>query len=249
MLNAFVVVLREGFEAFLIVAVTIAYIKKMEQRWLLPAVYWGIAFSVAASGCLGWALLQGANQSLWEGVIGIVASILVTSLIFHMWWHGPKMKSNMESKLNKISSWNSKAAILAGVFLFTLLMISREGMETALILIQIHEPNIVAGILLGILAAGGFSWMWARFGHRINLKIFFQVTGIFLLLFVGQILIYSLHELSEAGVLPNSQAFHLATEPFSPTGIYGKWFSAVTLAVCGGWLVWAWMKEAVSSKR
>ena len=65
---------------------------------------------------------------------------------------------------------------------------------------------------------------------------FFQVTSIFLLLFMVQIAIYSFHEFSEAGVLPNSQVLHEATEPFSPTGIYGSWFSAIAIgALRFGW--------------
>lgn len=246
MINAFILVLREGFEAFLIVAVILSYLKKISQNWLLPAVYWGIGLSVLASGVMGWLLFQGANEPLWEGVLGIVAAILVVTLIVHMWIHGPRMKSEMEAKLKNISSRSSRAMIFTGVFFFTLFMISREGMETALIMIQIQEPHILSGILLGILAAGVFSWLWVRFSYLINVKLFFQVTGIFLLLFIAQITIYSLHELSEAGLLPNSHKFHLATEAYSPTGIYGKWFSVVTLGACFLWMLWAWVKEKVS---
>jgi len=87
--------------------------------------------------------------------------------------------------------------------------------------------------------------LWVRCSHLINLKLFFQVTSIFLLLFLGQVFIYALHELSEAGVLPGSEAFHLATEPFSPDGLYGKWFSIITIAVCMGWLLVAWGRQRI----
>ena len=110
-------------------------------------------------------------------------------------------------------------------------------METALLLIQVHESGFVAGTLLGISAAAALSWAWAHFGHRINLKRFFQVTSIFLLLFVAQIAIYTFHEFTETGLIRNMERLHEATEPFSPVGIYGKWFSLLLIGLCMVWLV------------
>jgi high-affinity iron transporter len=72
---------------------------------------------------------------------------------------------------------------------------------------------------------------------------FFEVTGIFLLLFMLQVGIYSFHEFSEAGLLPNSDALHAATEKFSPDGLYGKWFSLVMISVCALWLIGGWLKD------
>ena len=84
------------------------------------------------------------------------------------------------------------------------------------------------------------SWAWAHFGHRINIRRFFQVTGIFLLLFTAQILFYSIHEFSEAEMLGRwSEAIHNATEPFSPVGVYGKWFSVLMVGLCALWLLGA----------
>ena len=84
MLQAFIIVLREGFEAFLIVAIIFAYLRKSGRMWLAPAVYSAIAASVAASIALGYALKTGVNQSLWEGVLGVVAIVLVlTTVVGH----------------------------------------------------------------------------------------------------------------------------------------------------------------------
>jgi high-affinity iron transporter len=116
-------------------------------------------------------------------------------------------------------------------------------METVLMLFQIHDPKMVTGIGLGVLGATAISWAWVRGGHLINVKRFFQVTAIFLLLFMVQIGIYSFHEFSEAGVLPNSPVLHEATEPLSPTGIYGKWFSAIAISACGVWLIGAYVND------
>jgi high-affinity iron transporter len=132
-----------------------------------------------------------------------------------------------------------------GVFIFTFLMITREGMETALLLMQVKDPNLINGALLGLGAAVVFAIGWAKFGHLLNVKRFFQVTSIFLLLFMVQVAIYSFHEFTEAGLLPNSEALHVATEKFSPDGLYGKWFSPIMIGICALWLVGAWVLDRV----
>src|SRR5438552_3016574 len=242
MIPALIIVFREGFEAFLSVAIILAYLRKTGRDWLRPAVYWGIAASVVASFALGWELMR-VNQSLWEGVLGLVAAVLVASFVVHVWRTAPKMKGDMERRLNVYSSPASRFLAMAGVFLFTVLMVTREGMETALMLIQVKNTRFILGSLLGILCAALMSWAWAHYGHRINLKRFFQVTGMFLLLFTAQIVFYAIHELSEAEVLPNSAAIHTATEPFSPVGIYGKWFSVLMVGFCAAWLLAVSMKD------
>ena len=240
MLQAFVIVLREGFESFLIVSVIVSYLQKLQYRRLLPAVYWGIATALAASVGFGVLLSQRGYDPLWEGILGLVAVGFVTSLVIQMWRHGRYLKQETEQKLSALSSRPSPRWAIAGVFAFTVLMITREGIETALLLLQVRDPAFLAGAGLGLLSTALLAVLWARCGHLIHLKLFFQVTSIFLLLFLGQVLLYAFHELSEAGVLPASEAFHAATEPFSPDGRYGKWFGVITVAICMGWLLFAW---------
>ncbi len=269
MLNSFIIVLREGFESFLLVAVILTYLRKSGQKWLSPAVYVAIALGLAASAGLGYLLVSGVEQSrleqifgerfgayagqflgneaLREGVLGLVAMVMVGTLVIHMWRTGPKLRERMHNRLGEMSSRTSRWAALAGVFLFTFLMITREGMETALMLMQVRNSQLVTGALLGLGAAVLFAWGWARFGHLINVKRFFQVTGIFLLLFMLQVGIYSFHEFSEAGLLPNSDMLHAATEKFSPDGLYGKWFSLMMIAVCAVWLFIGWLKDRLKS--
>jgi len=250
MLQSFIIILREGFESFLLVAVILAYLRKSGQRFLCPAVYVAIAFSLVASMGLGYVLMQGVNQSLWEGVLGVVAIVMVASLVIHMWRTAPKLKEKMHQRLGEASTDKSRLAAFAGVFLFTALMITREGMETALMLIQVrNNSRMIAGGLLGLAAAAILAGCWARFGHLINVKRFFQVTGIFLLLFMVQVGIYSFHEFSEAGVLPNSDFLHDATEKFSPDGLYGKWFSLVMISICALWLLSAWVIDRLKTPR
>ena len=249
MWQAFIVVFREGFESFLIVGIILAYLRRIGQNNLVPAMYWGIGASVLGSAGLGYMLSRGVNESLWEGIFGVVTIVLVGSLVIHMWKAGPQIKRDMESKLSKISSGSSSRLAFAGVFLFTLVMITKEGMETVLMLFQIHDPKLVTGVALGVVGAAAISWAWVNFGHLINVKRFFQVTAIFLLLFMAQIAIYSFHEFSEAGVLPNSEVLHDATEPFSPTGLYGRWFSAIAVGACAIWLIGAGVNDSIKKNR
>jgi len=248
MIPALIIVFREGFEAFLTVAIILAYLRKTGRDWLRPSVYWGIAASVIASFALGWELMR-VNQSLWEGVLGLVAAVLVASFVVHVWRTAPRMKRDMETHLETASTHNSSILAMAAVFGFTLLMVTREGMETALMLIQVRNGRFVIGSLLGIGAAALMSWAWAHYGHRINVKRFFQVTGLFLLLFTLQIVFYAIHEFSEAGLLPNSEAIHNATEPFSPVGVYGKWFSVLMVGICAAWLITVSMKDHFERSR
>ncbi len=263
MLNSFIIVLREGFESFLLVAVILAYLRKSGQKWLSTPVYVAIAAALAASGALAYVLNNGvdestvtgmfgatvgsyvsqffANEALREAVLGAIAVVMVGTLVIHMWRTGPKVQQRMRERLTAVSAKSSHVAAVLGVFLFTFLMIVREGMETALLLMQVKDPNLINGALLGLAAAIAFAIGWVRFGHLINVRRFFQVTSIFLLLFMVQVAIYSFHEFSEAGVLPNSEFLHTATEKFSPDGLYGKWFSPIMIGICGLWLLGAWL--------
>jgi high-affinity iron transporter len=190
--SAFVITLREGLEAFLIVAISLAYLKKTGRHTLLPAVYWGIAASVVLSIGAGLLLAQANNQALWEGILAMAAAALVASLTVHMWRAGKRMKKEIEGRLESSSQKVGRAAF-AGVFAFTMLMITREGMETALLMnsliFQVGSVVILSGAVVGTLAAAFVAWLWSRYGHRVNLARFFQVTAVFLLIFVVQLLI------------------------------------------------------------
>ena len=263
MLNSFIIVMREGFESFLLVAVILAYLRKSGQKWLTSSVYTAIVLALSASAGLAYVLYHGldentatsmfgerfggyvnqffGNEALREAVLGTIAVVMVGTLVIHMWRTGPKIQQRMRERLTAMSSKSSRIAAVLGVFLFTFLMITREGMETALMLLQVRDSNLISGALLGLIAAIAFAWGWARFGHLINVRRFFQVTGIFLLLFMIQVAIYSFHEYAEAGLLPNSEVLHAATEKFSPDGLYGKWFSPIMIGFCALWLFGGWL--------
>ena len=239
MIQAFVITLREGLEAFLIVAISLAYLRKTGRQALVPAIHWAIGVSILLSIGAGLLLAKARNQALWEGILGIVAAFLVASLTVHMWRAGRHMKQDIEGRLAASAVKVGRGA-LWGVFVFTLLMITREGMETAMLmnalLFQVRAMSIAGGALAGTLVAAFIAFLWSRFGHRVNLSRFFQVTAVFMLVFVVQLLIYGFHELAEAHVLPNSEALHWATEPYGPDGVYGHYLTYLLVALPLGWL-------------
>ena len=239
MLQAFVITLREGLEAFLIIAISLAYLKKTGRRGLIPAVHWGIGVSIFVSIAAGVAFARASNQALWEGILAIVAAALVASLTVHMWRAGKRMKSQIEGRLEASSTKTGTAAFL-GVFGFTLLMITREGMETALLMnaliFQVKSAQIVGGAVAGTVVSACIAWLWSRYGHRVNLAKFFQATAVFLFVFVFQLLIYGFHELTEANVFAIDQWWHDVTEPYGPEGVYGQYLTYLLVALPIAWL-------------
>ena len=246
MLQAFVITLREGLEAFLIIAISLAYLRKRGLTELIPAVHWGIVCAIGLSIGASILFARAANQALWEGILAIAAAILVMSLIVHMWRVGKHLKSEIEGRLYEKSLRPGKKAML-GVFGFTLLMITREGMETALLLnalfFQMQSYSLLSGALAGLVCAGGVAWLWSHYGHRVNLVRFFQVTSIFLIVFVIQLLIYGFHELTEANIFPYSEPLHWATEPYGPDGRYGQYLTYMLIVLPISWLGYVIMRD------
>ncbi len=241
MIPAFVITLREGLEAFLIVAISVAYLKKTGRQSLVPAVQIGIGIAVASSVALGVWLMRGHNQALWEAVLAFIAAALVGSLVVYMWRAGKRMKREIEGRL-EASALRPGWAAFAGVLGFTVVMITREGMETALLMVtllfQVQQLQVIAGAIAGTIAAAFVAWLWSRYGHRVNLARFFQVTAVFLFVFVVQLVIYGFHELMEANVgIPNAQILHDLSEPYGPDGRYGHLLTYLLVALPMGWLL------------
>ena len=241
MIPAFIITLREGLEAFLIVAISVAYLKKTGRSGLLPAVQVGIVVSVAVSVALGLWLMRGTNQAFWEAILALVAAGLVGSLVVYMWRAGKRMKREIEGRLERSASRVGWAAF-AGVMGFTVIMITREGMETALLIVtllfQVKQLDVIAGAIAGTAAAALVAWLWSRYGQRVNLARFFQVTAVFLIVFVVQLVIYGFHELTEANIgIPNAQLLHDLTEPYGPDGRYGHLLTYLLVALPMGWLL------------
>ena len=107
------------------------------------------------------------------------------------------------------------------------------------LLFQIRAADIIAGAVAGTICAAIVAWLWSRYGHRVNLGLFFQVTALFLAVFVVQLLIYGFQELTEANVLPYSEPLHVATEPYGPDGQYGRYLTYLLVILPVGWLMFA----------
>lgn len=239
MVQGFVITLREGLEAFLIIAISLAYLRRTGRSHLVPAVRWGIITAVVVSGVAGVLFQRASNQALWEGILAIAAALLVGSLIVHMWRAARTIRRDIERRL-EASAVKPATTAFFGVFLFTVLMITREGMETALfinaVLFQVQSVMVFTGALGGLLVAATVAWLWSMYGHRVNLSRFFQVTAIFLSVFVIQLLVYGFHELTEANVLPYSEQLHWATEPYGPDGRYGQLLTYLLVLLPLAWL-------------
>ena len=238
MYTALMITLREGIEAFLIVAITLAYLKKTGRSALVSAVYAGTGIALLASWAASFAFSQAENKPLWEGLLALVTAVLVVTFTVHVLRTAKYMKRQLEGRLEQVAT--SRGAWW-GVFGFTVLAITREGMEAALLLastfVQSDMQDFFVGALVGLLAAAAIAALWARFGHRVNLARFLQVTAAFLLLFVVQLTIYAFHELTEADVLPLDNSYwHIATEPYGPEGIYGHWLSYGLVVIPLAWL-------------
>jgi len=250
MLQAFVITLREGLEAFLIVAISLAYLRKSGRHELVSAVLWGIVVSIALSIGVAMLFQRARNQALWEGMLALAAAVSVASLTFHMWRTAKRIRRDIEGHLQS-STLRAGTAAFAGVFGFTLLMITREGMETVLLmsslLFQVKVLSVTMGAVAGTLLAALVAWLWSRYGQRVNLALFFQVTAVFLLVFVLQLLIYGFHELTEANLFPYSEPLHWATEPYGPDGRYGKYLTYFLVLLPMGWLAIASLRGTAAS--
>jgi high-affinity iron transporter len=246
MLQMFVITLREGIEAFLIVAIALAYLRKTGRDALVPAVLWGTGAGVTLSLILGIKLAEYAVQPIWEGLLALIAVVLVTSMVIYMLRTAKHLRTEIGARLEAAAQKTGAAAWL-GVFAFTVLMITREGMETAFLIdavaLRTGAPDIIAGALGGVALAGGLAWAWSRYGHRVNLALFFQVTSIFLLLFALQLLLYSFHEFAEAKALPiDNEYWHDATEAYAE-GVYAQIYSLALVLVPAAWLAIAAFKS------
>ena len=187
MWQGFTIALREGIEAFLIVALTLAYLKRTGRPGLARAVYAAIAVSVVT--CVGAGLLfsKAANQPLWEGVLALVAAALVGSLLVYMKRVSKHLKSDIEARIESRAAGGAARAFW-GVFAFALLMITREGMETALLvataLFQLKSAAVVAGLGLGLVGAAAIGFFWTRLGKGVDLKTILNVSSVFLAIFL-----------------------------------------------------------------
>ncbi|MFL6292322.1 MAG: Fe-S-containing protein, partial [Thermoanaerobaculia bacterium] len=205
------VTLREGVEAALVVGIIVAFLRREGYERHLGAVWSGIAAAAAASLAGAFVLYRWAvNEEVFEGLLYLGSAVIVGSMMVWMWRHSHALSGEMKGSLSRILARERTGSVALGLFLFTFLMVFREGVETVLFLsaLSLTTGGLMAilGVLTGLVAAVAFGVLFVRGSLRIDLGRFFKITGIALGIFVLQLLINGYHELSEAGWLPATPA-------------------------------------------
>jgi high-affinity iron transporter len=256
MLETLLITFREGLEAFLIVAIMLAYIKKTGRGNLITPIYCGTVVALFISATTGYHIRELAQDPRMEGILALIAGVLVASLTVFVMKNARHIRQQINDRVEKHASQQGVIAEI-GIFLFTVLMISREGMETALMLGGISAYTDGASLLAG--AAGGLvlvaliGFAWIRQSKNINLRLFMQVTGVFLVLFSCQLFLYGIHELSETGALPfgdeMNMAIHTNTERFETSQPIGQIIIYSLLVVPCAWLLFSYTREKFGPKK
>lgn len=250
MLETLLITFREGLEAFLIIAIMLAYIDKMGYTHLKKPIFSGIVVALIISCTTGWHVAELAQDPVWEGCFAMIAGLMVASFTLYIMRTAKHIKGDIGQRLEE-SAGKGGALAEIGVFVFTILMISREGMETALMLGALTAQNdsrdMLIGALAGLASIGAIAYLWASQSHKINIGLFLQVTGIFLVLFSIELFAYGLHELSEMAAIPfigdnANMAFHTWSEPIEETMLS----NIITFGLIGiptVWLLTSYFKD------
>src|SRR5580658_7049516 len=241
MLQTFVITLREGVEAALVIAIAVAYLRKTGRLDLMPAVYRALISAVFACFLAAWGFTKiGLNDDAYEGWTLLVSAVFVLSMVVWMNRHGGKLKGEIETRLQKDAAPGSGSW---GVFLF--LMIFREGVETVIMLygvVRLDTSSILEALggVLGIGLAVLFGISFVRGTIRVNLKQFFRMTTVILMVVVVQLAITGLHELSESQILPASSREMAIVGPVVKNDTF---FFITILALAAAMVLLEWSKR------
>jgi high-affinity iron transporter len=238
MLGNYLIGLREGLEAALVVSILIAYLVKSDRRYLLPRIWLGVAIAVVVSLSFGAALTFGPKglsfeaQELIGGVLSIIAVAFVTWMIF---WMARAARSMSGVLRNQVDS-----AAEAGRWSLTvvaMLAVGREGLETALFLwaataATARESGATSvpllGAALGLVTAVVLGYLIYRGALKINLTRFFTWTGAFLIVVAAGVLAYGVHDLQEARFLPGLGTLAFDVSAAVPPG---SWYGTLLKGV------------------
>jgi high-affinity iron transporter len=200
--------LREGLEAALVIGIVLGALRKFNHAHLSPIVWAGATAAGAASAATALALnflgasLEGQSEMIFEGTTFFLAAGVLTWMIFWMSRQARTIKGELEFNVRQATSQTGKS----GLFFLAFIAILREGVELALFLTasvlatNLHET--VLGALLGLASAAALGWVLFATTVRLNLKRFFQITGILLILFAAGLVASGMHEFIEIGWVP-----------------------------------------------
>jgi high-affinity iron transporter len=230
MLEQMVITLREGVEAALIVAIALAYLRKIGRTDLFRTVYAALAAAIGVSlaGAIAMTELRW-NEDRFEGYLLLIAAVFVFTMVYWMHRTARFLKREIEERIEQLkqtSAW--------GLFLFIFFMVLREGVETVLMLsaVSLNSSELLAWIggVLGLVLAVGFAVAFVRGSLRIHLPRFFRITTAILVVIGVQLLLSGAHELMEAGVLPSSRAEMAVVGPIVSNDVF---FFVIILGLAG----------------
>ena len=236
MLQAFIITLREGVEASLIVGIVFAYLTKIGRSELKRTVFWALGAALAAS--VGGAVILARTQlntDIFEGWVMLGAAAFVISMIWFMHKTARTMRGSIEEKIASYTGPEGVSKV--GLFFFVFLLVLREGVETVLILsaVTLNSTELLSftGTLLGVAVSVVFGILFIRGSVKINLQRFFRVTTVILYFVAFQLIVSGLHELSENGVLPSSQTEMRLIGPI----VRNDFFFFVTMLALAGLMI------------
>lgn len=243
MLATFLIGLREGLEAALVVGILVAYLTRLGRRDVLPRLWVGVGLAIGLALVIGAVLTFGAYaltfeaQELIGGLLSLVAVAMVTWMIFWMQRTARTMKKSLEGNIDRALA----AGSLWGLVIIGFVSVAREGVETTLLLWSMVQsfgdaPGALAGALLGLAAAVVLGWLLARGALKLDLRRFFTWTGAFLIVVAAGVLAYAIHDLQEAGALPG---------PFTAAAPIDPATGAVAVGLAGFPFGWAFDVTAV----
>ena len=208
MLVSLLITLREGLEAALIVGVVLGVLRKLGRADRSKPVWAGVISAVMVSIVAALALnafgvaLEGPSEETFEGVMMLLAAGVLTWMIFWMQAQGRQIQTDLETDVRQaVSAGNTRA-----LFGLALVAVVREGIETVLFLTaaasSATSTDILIGGAVGLVVAVALGWLMFVAGKRLNVRVFFRVTGFLLILFAAGLAAHGVHELQEAGILP-----------------------------------------------
>ncbi len=208
MLTSFILTLREGVEAALIIGILLGALRKMKQPQLGRSVWYGVisaglaALLAAIVLNLAEAEFEGPGEAIFEGITMLLAAVILTWMIFWMNRQAGEMKRDLESKIRQAAEGQNRTAI----FLLAFLAVVREGIELVLYLLAArfasNGAETLAGALVGLATVFILGWFMIASSQRLSLKRLFQVTSVVLLLFSAGLAGLSIHAFNEVGWIP-----------------------------------------------
>jgi high-affinity iron transporter len=233
MFDSLVITLREGVEAALIVGIVLGYLKKAGRDEWTRYVWWGVGTAVVVSAAAAYFLQKWAiSEDAYEGWMMLVGAVFVASVVIWMMKASKGLKKEIESRVSDLSIKPSRSGAW-GIFAFVLLMVAREGAETAIFLgavsLRTTELMNLMGAVLGLALAIGLGVAFFKGSVKVNLRRFFSVTSLVLLVVAVQLLVSGLHELSEAQILPSSRSEMAIIGPIANSDSF---FFVAIIALC-----------------